>query len=31
MTAWCWRFGWSDDTIDAKTRSMMNLTMIERE
>jgi 4-carboxymuconolactone decarboxylase len=28
MTAWCWRFGWSDDTIDAKTRSMMNLTMI---
>ncbi len=28
MTAWCWGFGWSDDTIDAKTRSMMNLTMI---
>jgi len=28
MTAWCWGFGWADDTIDAKTRSMMNLTMI---
>ena len=28
MTAWCWGFGWSDDAIDAKTRSMMNLTMI---
>ena len=28
MTAWCWGFGWSDDTIDAKTRSMMNLAMI---
>lgn len=28
MTAWCWGFGWGDDTIDAKTRSMMNLTMI---
>ncbi len=28
MTAWCWGFGWSDDTIHAKTRSMMNLTMI---
>ncbi len=28
MTAWCWGFGWSDDVIDAKTRSMMNLTMI---
>ena len=28
MTAWCWGFGWSDDTIDAKTRSMMNLSMI---
>ena len=28
MMAWCWGFGWADDTIDAKTRSMMNLTMI---
>lgn len=28
MTAWCWGFGWGDDTIDAKTRSMMNLSMI---
>ena len=27
MTEWCWGFGWGD-TIDAKTRSMMNLTMI---
>ena len=28
MTAWCWGFGWGDDTIDAKTRSMMNLSMV---
>ncbi|MEL6774056.1 MAG: carboxymuconolactone decarboxylase family protein, partial [Pseudomonadota bacterium] len=28
MTAWCWGFGWGDDTIDPKTRSMMNLAMI---
>ncbi len=28
MTAWCWGFGWSDDAIDAKTRSMMNLAML---
>ena len=28
MTAWCWGFGGGDDTIDAKTRSMMNLSMI---
>ncbi|UAB91371.1 carboxymuconolactone decarboxylase family protein (plasmid) [Ruegeria sp. SCSIO 43209] len=28
MTAWCWGFGWGDDTIDHKTRSMMNLAMI---
>ena len=28
MTAWCWGFGWSDDVIDDKTRSMMNLSMI---
>ena len=26
MTEWCW--GWGDDTINEKTRSMMNLTMI---
>ena len=28
MTAWAWGFGWADETIDAKTRSMMNLAMI---
>ena len=28
MPAWCWGFGWGDETIDAKTRSMMNLAMI---
>ena len=28
MTEWCWRFGWGDETIDVKTRSMMNLSMI---
>src|SRR5210317_1896615 len=28
MTAWCWGLGWGDDVIDAKTRSMMNLSMI---
>lgn len=28
MTEWCWGFGWGDDTLDAKTRSLMNLTMI---
>ena len=28
MTAWCWGFGWGDDAIDEKTRSMMNLAMI---
>ena len=28
MTAWCWGFGWSDETIDKKTRSLMNLTML---
>ncbi|EFO33291.1 carboxymuconolactone decarboxylase family protein [Roseibium sp. TrichSKD4] len=28
MTAWCWGFGWGDEAIDAKTRSMMNLSMI---
>ncbi|RVC92016.1 4-carboxymuconolactone decarboxylase, partial [Mesorhizobium sp. M2A.F.Ca.ET.029.05.1.1] len=24
MTAWCWGFGWGDEAIDAKTRSLMN-------
>ena len=28
MTEWCWGFGGGDETIDAKTRSLMNLTMI---
>ncbi len=28
MTAWAWGFGWGDDTIDLKTRSMMNLSML---
>ena len=28
MTAWCWGFGWGDEVIDPKTRSMMNLAMI---
>lgn len=28
MTSWCWGFGWGDEAIDAKTRSMMNLSMI---
>ena len=28
MTAWCWGFGWGDEVIDVKTRSMMNLAMI---
>lgn len=28
MTEWCWGFGWGDEAIPAKTRSLMNLTMI---
>jgi 4-carboxymuconolactone decarboxylase len=28
MTEWCWGFGWGDDVIEPKTRSMMNLAMI---
>jgi 4-carboxymuconolactone decarboxylase len=28
MTSWCWGFGWGDKSIDVKTRSMMNLSMI---
>ena len=28
MTQWCWGFGWADETLDVKTRSMLNLSMI---
>ena len=28
VTEQCWGFGWGDEAIDAKTRSMMNLAMI---
>lgn len=28
MTTWCWGFGWGDEAVPAKTRSMMNLTML---
>jgi 4-carboxymuconolactone decarboxylase len=28
MTEYCWGFGWGDETLDARTRSMLNLTMI---
>ncbi len=28
MKEWCWGFGWGDESIDAKTRSLMNLAMI---
>ena len=28
MTEWCWGFGWGDESIDPKTRSLMNLAMI---
>ncbi len=28
MTAWCWGFGWGDDTLSPKTRSMVNLPML---
>ncbi len=28
MTGWCWGFGWGDEAIDVKTRSLMNLSMI---
>lgn len=28
MTSWCWGFGWGDETIPAKERSMMNLAML---
>ena len=28
MTAWCWGFGWGDDVLSAKQRSMINLPML---
>jgi 4-carboxymuconolactone decarboxylase len=28
LTEYCWGAVWSDDTLDRKTRSMLNLTMI---
>lgn len=28
MTAWCWGFGWGDDALAPKTRSMVNLPML---
>lgn len=28
VTEFCWGFGWADETLPAKTRSMLNLTMI---
>jgi 4-carboxymuconolactone decarboxylase len=28
MTQWCWGFGWGDESLDPKTRSLMNLSMI---
>ncbi len=28
MTEWCWGFGWGDEAIDPKTRSLMNLAML---
>ena len=28
MTELCWGFGWGDEALDAKTRSLMNLAMI---
>ena len=28
MTEWCWGFGWGDEAIPARTRSLMNLTML---
>lgn len=28
MTAWCWGFGWGDETLPPKTRSMVNLPML---
>lgn len=28
VTAYCWGSAWGDETLDTKTRSMLNLTMI---
>lgn len=28
ITEYCWGAGWGDDTLDAKTRSMLNIVMI---
>ena len=28
ITEWCWGFGWGDDTIKPKTRSMLNHSML---
>ena len=28
MTAWCWGFGWGDDALDPKTRSLINLALL---
>ena len=28
LTAYCWGFAWADETIDTKTRCMLNLAMI---
>ena len=28
LTEFCWGFGWGDDALNPKTRSLMNLTMI---
>ena len=28
MTEWCWGFGWGDEVIPPKVRSMINLSMI---
>ena len=28
MTEYCWGFGWGDDVLDKRTRSMLNLCMI---
>ncbi|GGL73182.1 carboxymuconolactone decarboxylase family protein [Wenxinia marina] len=28
MTAWCWGFGWGDEALPPKTRSLMNLSML---
>jgi 4-carboxymuconolactone decarboxylase len=28
ITEYCWGAGWADETLDARTRSMLNLTMI---